>query len=302
LLAALALGVALHSCSSSGGGISGTGLVAGAISEFGSIIVADIEFDTTNAVVTIEGDPATVDDLKLGMFVYVRGRFDRGSMTGIAERVASDHLVLGPVESVGATSFTVLSQTVEADAQTVFDGTSLATLAVGDVVEVFGVADAQRGIRATRVQLPSSTAEFEVTGTVANLDVQAETFEIGALTVDFSNAILEDVPQSGLADGMLVEAETDTAPVGGLMAATGVELHTSPFEEGDAAEIEGLVTAVESADEFVVNATQRVRISDDTRFENGGRADVVLNARVDVEGSIAEDGTLLADEIEFEPN
>ena len=301
VLAALGAGALLYACSSSGGGISGTGLVAGAIEGFGSIIVNDIEFDTTNAVVTIEGDPATVEDLELGMFVFVRGRFDRDTMTGVADRIASDHLVLGPVEDVdvGTASFTALSQTVITDAATVFDGTTLAALQPGDVVEVFGVPDADLNIRATRVELVTGADEFEVTGTVANLDPDAQTFTLGALTVDFSGAIVEGAPPGGLANGLIVEAETSEAPVGDLMLAEGVEVRTNPFEDGDAAGIEGLVTAIESEQVFVVNATQRVLVTDETRFEGGDRDDIVLNARVDVEGVIANDGTLVAAEIEF---
>jgi hypothetical protein len=51
----LSIAVALWACS--GGGISGTAFVAGPLAAFGSIFVNGIEFDTSTAVVTIEGDP-----------------------------------------------------------------------------------------------------------------------------------------------------------------------------------------------------------------------------------------------------
>ena len=54
IMAAMATAAAaICACASSGGGISGTSLVIGPISGFGSIVVDDITFDTTNAVVTI---------------------------------------------------------------------------------------------------------------------------------------------------------------------------------------------------------------------------------------------------------
>jgi hypothetical protein len=309
VLAASVLGIAaaiatgISACASSGGGISGTGFVSGPIQGFGSIFVNGVELDTTDAVVTIEGDPATVDDLELGMFVFVRGRIDRSGTTGTAERIASDHLLLGPVEAVNVAggTFVSLSQLVITAPDTVFDGTSLATLETGEIVEVFGFPDADGAIRATRVALLDDADEFELTGTIENLDAEAETFQIGLLTVDFSEALIEEAPPEGLSNGLLVEVESEEAPVDDLMLAVGVEVRNAEFEfeEGDDAEVQGIITTVVSADEFVINRAQRVRIVEGTRFEGGTRADVALNARVEIEGALDRDGVLVAEEIEF---
>jgi hypothetical protein len=301
--AALALAVRLAACASSdGGGISGTAIVSGPISDFGSIVVNGIDFDTTNAEVTIEGDPATVEDLRLGMFVFVRGPVDRDTATGVAERVASDHVLLGPIEGIDVAggTFTSLSQLVITDAQTVLEPAVFADFAPDDVVEVFGVLDADGNIRATRVEQTDSD-EFELTGTVSDLDLDAETFRINLLTVDFSEALLEDLPPGGLADGLLVEVETDEAPQDDVMIATGVEARDPAllFEDGDEAELRGFVTAIVSESEFVLNASQRVFVTDETRFEGGTAADLVLNAEVDVEGPLEPDGSVTAVEIEF---
>ena len=80
-----------------------------------------------------------------------------------------------------------MSQLVVTDADTVFDQTTLATLTPGDVVEVFGVTDADSNIRATRVE---RKVDFEEFGSAHwhghEPRRRAETFEIGLLTVDFS--------------------------------------------------------------------------------------------------------------------
>jgi hypothetical protein len=298
-----AIAAAIWACASSGGGISGTSIVGGPIDQFGSILVNGIEFETTNAIVTIEGDPATVDDLRLGMFVFVRGPVDRDSGTGVADRVASDHLLEAPVDAVNAVdgTFVALSQLVITDASTVFDQVTLATLAPGDVVEVFGVRDADLSIRATRVERKQGVTEFEVTGTIQNVDTVEQTFAIGLLTVDFSDAVVENAPPTGLTDGLLVEVETEEAPVDDAVSAVGVEVidPNLGFEEGDDAEFLGFVTEIVSPSEFVLNTTQRVLVTDSTRFENGTRDDLVLNAEVEVEGPIDTTGAVTAEEIEF---
>jgi len=299
---AIATAALILACAS-GGGISGTSLVIGPIADFGSIVVDNITFDTTNAVVTIEGNTATVGDLKLGMYVFVRGPVDETNDTGVAERVASDHRLEGPVDAVNPAdgTFVALSQLVITDAETVFDQTTLATLAPEDVVEVFGVTDADASIRATRVERKTDFEEFELTGTITNLDSAAETFKIGILTVDFSGALVEGAPPEGLSNGLVVEVETDEQPVADLMIALGIEVPDPEllFEDGDGVDVNGFVTAIMSPTEFVLNNDQPVKISNSTRFENGTAADLILNAEVDVSGQRKRDGVLAAEEIEF---
>ena len=295
--------VSIAACAN-GGGISGTSIVAGPISALGSIFVNGIEFDTTNAVITFEGDPATEADLKRGMYVFVRGKVRRGAGTGEADRVASDHLLEGPVDAVntGDDTFVTFSQLVITDAQTVFENATIDTLVAGDVVEVFGVRDADDAIRATRVERKDDVDEFEITGKVEALDTNAMTFRFGLLTVDYSGAEIDDPEGVGLADGRIVEAETEDAPQNDLLVAISLEIHSEEFEfeEGDDAEISGIVTAIVSATEFVLNGTQRVLTDDRTRYENGDPADLVLNAVVEVEGELDVDGVLTATEVEFQ--
>jgi hypothetical protein len=57
-----------------GGGIGGTGIVFGAISGFGSVIVAGVEFDSSSAIVTLNGENVEETALALGMVVTVRGQ------------------------------------------------------------------------------------------------------------------------------------------------------------------------------------------------------------------------------------
>jgi hypothetical protein len=207
------------------------------------------------------------------------------------------------VEAVNAGdgTFVAMSQLVITDTATVFDGVTLATLVPGDVVEIFGVVDADVSIRATRVEKQDEFDAFELTGVITSFDATAQTFRFGLLTIDFSAAIIEGAPASGLADGLFVEAETDQAPVGDVLTAISIEVQDPRlgFEPGDKAEVQGFVTSVASATEFVLNATERVRINDRTTFKNGTRNDIVLNARLEASGDLRNDGTLVANEVEF---
>jgi len=289
--------------SSMGGGIAGTSSVLGAISGFGSIIVGGIEFDTSNAMITIEGDPVTESDLKLGMVAAVRGVVDRRSQRGTADVVTVNHLAEGPLDAVAASTGTLLllGQQVLSDTQTVFDPVPLAELEPDDVVEVNGFLDTGGRIRATRVERKVGDTDIELRGFIEDLDTEGSSFRIGGLVVEFSGALIEAAPATGLANGLFVEIEAEDRPVGGVFVAVGVEVidPTLMADEGDGLGVEGFVTQITSATEFVVNGAQRVRITSGTRFEGGDASDLALDRFVDVDGVADPDGVLAATEVEF---
>ena len=92
------------------GGIGGSGISQGPITEFGSIFVNDIEWELDGAEVEIDGvvEPGLSSDQDLsdlfnrGMVVRVEGTIDTSTEppTGQAERVFFDHGSGGPVSDV----------------------------------------------------------------------------------------------------------------------------------------------------------------------------------------------------------
>lgn len=302
LLLAVAAACSGGGGASIGGGIGGTSAVQGPITGFGSIFVGGIEFDTDGASVIIDGSPAAVTDLKLGMVATVRGEVERGTGRGVANSIVSDDLLQGPIETIdlAALSFTVLHQIVITDASTVFDPRALAALAPGDVVLVDGFLDAQGRVRATRVELRTSDIELEVKGFIQDLDPEAKTFRINALLVGFADALIERAPD-GLQNGLFVEIDADDPPVDGLLTATGVDVIDPVLmaDPGDGVKVEGFVTRIVSETEFVVGAGQIVRFDRRTRFENGGPENLAIDTQVDVTGVADGDGILQATEVEL---
>lgn len=296
----------LMSCASgSGGGITGSGIVIGPITGLGSIVVNGVTFDVDNATVSVNGSSATTSDLKLGMVVEVRGTIDAAAATGTATSVAYDRDLQGPVEAVDVAQSTivVLGQLVIVTNATVFDGTTLATLAVGDVIEVSGFVDAQGNVRATRIELEGDEEGVEIKGRIADLDPDAMTFRIGGQLVDYSQAQIENAPSGGLANDLYVEVKAQqSGSVGGVLFADEIDVKGTDFsgDEGEDVEIEGLVTRVISSTEFVLNQTRTVRINAQTKFDNGSAADIVVDAALTVEGVVGNDGVLVAEEIEFD--
>jgi hypothetical protein len=289
--------------SSMGGGIAGTSSVLGAISGFGSIIVGGVEFDTSAAVVTIEGDAAQASDLRLGMVATVRGVVAQNGRQGTAESIAVENLAEGPLQAIDVPGMTLrlLSQQVIADGATVFDPVSLEDLEVGETVDVAGFLDANGRIRATRIARKLEDREIELRGFVQMLDRASSTFRINELLVDFTDAIVEGAPPEGLRDGLIVEIEAETPPVDDVFVTTAIAVIDPSLmtEEGDGISVEGFVTEILSPTEFVVSGRQRVYITPETRFEGGDVTSLVLDAEVDIDGTAGADGVVIATEIEF---
>lgn len=311
-------GAALGACGGGGGGggttiggIGGSGgeggrdlVSVGSITGFGSVSVNGVRFDTTGTTFDIEGSTGSQDDLAVGDVVIIVGSLNEASdSTGVASEIRFDDQVDGPIASGSidtvAGRFVVLGQTVDLTADTSFDGSiepgSLEGLGNGDIVGVSGFRASDGSIRATRIEREAAGRPFEVIGLVNNLDSAAFTFEINALGVDYSGALIEDFGDGMLTEGSLVKVSGSAFGVGGALIATRVENKSDDVvrETGDRVELEGLITRFASASDFDV-AELAVTTNPQTVFDGGTAADLGLDVKVEIEGVIDAASVLVA--------
>lgn len=275
------LAATLYACGGGGGGSATTAAVTtaetqppesepaeiaqrslGVITRFGSIYVNGVEYDTSEAEIIIEGEPATEQELGVGMVVFVDGEVNEDGVTGTAVRVFADDEIEGPVSAIETAAdgdskqLTILGFDVIVErGATVFEDTTFDTIAVNDVVEVSGFPETGNNLRATRVEkkadFVAGETEIEIDGLVASLG--ATTFSLGDFTVDYETADLSQV-EGALADGMAVEVYGTL--VDSIITATRIESEddiSDRVEVDDEFEIEGTVTAFNSLADFVVN-------------------------------------------------
>ena len=295
---------------SNGGGVGGSGITFGKITGFGSVFVNGVEYETTNATITLDGIPGSETDLQIGMLVTIQGEVDSDGITGTAENIEFEDNLEGPIQSIdlATLTFIVLEHTVIVNDETVFnEEVSLLTLTVDNIVEVSGFFDASGAIRATHIRLVETdftpgVHEIEVKGTISTLDPIEMTFTLGDLMVDYTEAVLENIPGNELVNDLFVEVKSTREIINGVLFASAVigKEHDLPEDEGEWVELEGLINSVISSTDFEVNH-HRVRINTDTVFKNGTEADIALDVRVEVEGRWNADGVLIAHEIEFHP-
>ncbi len=321
IISILPIALALQACGSSSatdGGIGGTGVSVGEITKIGSITVNGVRFDTANAQVFVEGNLEGVGDnvvtnfLTEGLVVRAEGRINADGVSGTADRVYFNDNVEGPVaagsivsKGANAKQLVILGQTVTLDDRTKYEPADLFTaVADGNVLEVSGLMNPDGSILATHAERkadsPAVGDVYEVKGLIGSVNAGAGTFTINGLTVDYNGADISDLG-AGPTVGLNVEVKGTLN--GSVLEATVVEreAEVGDISNADEAEIEGFVTNV---DNFGTNGsftlgTIVVQTNGSTRYEGGLAVDILIGARLEVEGSLVN-GVLIADEISFE--
>jgi hypothetical protein len=227
--------------------------------------------------------------------------------------------MVGPVAAVdsAAAEITVLGQRVRVAATTRFDGLAgIGDLKVGDPVAVSGIPLAGGAVLATYVARAPADEPSEVAGKITSADSAALRFELGALTVDYSRAVLIEAPGGAPAANLVVEV-TGTLDKGVLVADHVRALPLLPGAFTAAAttltstEAAGAVTAsipTPSAVNFdgvitglVADALHfddlEVRLTPTTIVGGGTTDDLLVGARVVVEGRIQTLGRIEATRI-----
>src|SRR5262245_14765927 len=301
------------SCSGGGGGGTGmpsatTTVTSGAITGFGSVKLVGKEYGTQNTSFVIDGHPGSQNDLKVGMVVTVNGSLS-SSGTRTAATITQEDVVEGAIQAIPSTNdrIVVLGQTILIDNGTLFDnnipGQNIGGLNVGDLVEVNGFVKDKGLIIATLIEKKNPPATCQVKGIVENHNSGAQTFTIGGLTVNYSGAVINDMPNpAGKAwNDLLVEVKGSpcTQTVQPFIA-TKVKPEQINVANADEVEVEGAITLFNSPASFTVDGVPVITNSN-TIFEGGVAGDLALGVEVEVEGSLTN-GVLTAKEVSFRDN
>lgn len=241
-------------------GIGGTGITSGEITGFGSIFVNGVEFNTDDSQFEVDGKvyatqfEAIQAGLAVGMVARINGSTDAGGTTGIATSVVYDDEIEGPVVNLkdlggGRKSFEIFNQTVIIDEiNTFFKDTSFDMLAMTldiDIVEVSGFHAPNNEIFATFVEwqgiLVPGTSEVELSGTISNYNSVGMSFSLGSVTINFTSAVVIEVPGGTLDNGLEVEVE-GVYQAGGSILADEIEEKDDDFEnEIDHISLQGII-------------------------------------------------------------
>lgn len=281
---------------------------SGDITGFGSIIVNGIRYDTRNSNIQLNGNNSDESELAIGSIVTVTGEINSDGKTGTADTVIANINVLGPLQDVDAPkrTITVLGQTVKADESTSFEGSvastqlsleTLGILSTSDTIEVSGYTNLDGEIEATRIALLDSTTELIVTGRISGLNSVESKFMLNALPINYELASISGTLNNNA--NVRVKGITDA---GILRAATVTVLEPILGSAGSYIELSGLSEqSTIIPGEFSIDGVS-VLIKADTQFINsfGPVSSIAANEKLEVEGRINSEGSIVADRIIFE--
>jgi hypothetical protein len=187
-----------------------------------------------------------------------------------------------------------LGQSVIVDDQTRFENPNFDPIAVNNVLEVSGWPNADGQIRASYVAKVSDTPEPDteqvVKGNVTDRNAAQRSFRINQLMVDISE-ISDPLPAIGqlvIVNGILAD--------NGILVASGLTIEDElGTDDVDSLEIEGIVSQVSSATDFILGTTA-VQTDEATLFIGLTPDDIVLGAKLLVKGALTN-RQLLADEV-----
>lgn len=302
MLGAAGLGACGGGGDVAGVGQGGTGAFSvGPITGLGSIIVNGIRYDDSRASISSDDDSLSPGDLQLGMIVAVQGS-PVIDFKSTATRIVLGGELVGPISSISASSFVVLGQTVNVNTST-FYGPSisggLSGLAVGQVVEVHGIADTTPNKQtATFVALKPSPSEYRLQGRVTAHNVPDKTFSLGGLSMSYASTDADDVrivPDAGTLVRVRLQP---TSPAPAVWTVTRIRKPEDSFS-GFSGEVEfkGTITAFTSSRAFSVNdlpvdARSATLPADESGIEAG--------AFVEVKGTLTSGNRITATRISFE--
>ena len=289
---------------------STTAFSSGRISGFGSIIVNGIRFDDSTArVLDDEGVEHVRGELKLGMVTdVIAGAVTFDASTGLSNSKATEirygSEIKGPVQALNAAAgtFTVIGQNVKVDVATVFEDlpTGLASVQVGNLLEVYGFLDLSTGsYTATRIERKASLLSYKVVGNISALDTAAKTFTIGGATISYTSVVANALPV--LSNGLEVRATLQTIPKGNVWIASALAGNAPLVAEGAQTELEGYITDFVSTSNFKVAGVLVSASGSGLVFKNGNAAQLANGVAIEVEG-VTRAGVLAASQIDVKTN
>jgi hypothetical protein len=289
-----------------GVGSGGTGQMAssfstGPISGFGSVIVNGVKYDDSAAnVVDDIGAVRSLGQLSIGMVVEIEGTSDDSTGLGAARLIRIVSELKGPVGAIDAANgvLTVLGVSVRVLPATVWDDAGgLSSLKVGDPVEVYGFYDsAALAVRASRIEKRpiSEATTFKLRGPVTGLSIEAGTFRVGGLTIEFGSAA--SLPAK-LTDGTLVRMTGTNPPRAGVWRPERIATATTEFvSEVATVRLDGTISELQSAARFTLSG--RPVEAGSAAFTGGTAASLRAGVRVRVIGA-ASGGTIVARSVEI---
>jgi hypothetical protein len=275
----------------------------GTIDGFGSVIVNGIRFDSSKALVLVNGQTATEDDLRTGYQVTVTGSLvENGS--GIAEKIEFYPELVGEITEINTQKNEILVSDflVKVNSRTLYgNDDDLAGLKIGDKVQISGHQDNDQLITATRIDLDTglTTNFIQLSGEISNLNASLHQFTLANTLINYSGASLINIYGYQLNNKMRVTVKGVKNTNGQIQAQQIYNLNFDVNSDIQHLELEGHITRFTSATDFEVNGV-RCTTNSQTQYEFASSKNLKEDESVEISGKKDANGVLVISRVQFD--
>jgi hypothetical protein len=236
-------------------------VASGPLTGLGPLGVAGAQFNDTGTTVQLNilsARPSS--ELRLGMFADADGRIVPATAEGVASTAVAQSAFIGPVAAIDPArrSLQVLRSPVRADQNTLLENFErLEQLAVGDLVEVFGLRlPGAEGVLATRLIRREPSPSVELLGTISEVGTGSFTAQGVSVAFVSGGTDFSPAPPGGSTQfpaGTLVRVRGTYDAGAGVLTASLVVTGFAPARpEGKLVYLEGFILAQSAATRFQV--------------------------------------------------
>jgi hypothetical protein len=278
----------------------------GTIDGFGSVIVNGIRFDSSKALILVNGQAATEDDLRTGYQVTVTGTLGENG-SGVAEKIEFYPELIGEITQIDEekSQLLVSGRLVQINFRTLFgnsiESNDIDGLTIGDRVQISGHQNTGQLLTATRIDIDIElTANLiQLSGEISNLNESMHQFTLANTVIDYAGASLINIYGNRLNNRMRVTVKGAKGTMGEIQAQQIYGLNYDVDSDIQYLKIEGRITRFTSATDFEVNGI-RCTTNSQTQYEFAPATNLKEDASVEISGSKNSSGILVANRIQFD--
>lgn len=278
----------------------------GTIDGFGSVIVNGIRFDSSKALILVNGQAATEDDLRTGYQVTVTGTLGENG-SGVAEKIEFYPELIGEITQIDEekNQLLVSGRLVQINFRTLFgnsiESNDIDGLTIGDRVQISGHQNTGQLLTATRIDIDIDlTANLiQLSGEISNLNESMHQFTLANTVINYAGASLINIYGNRLNNRMRVTVKGTKGTMGEIQAQQIYGLNYDVDSDIQYLKIEGRITRFTSATDFEVNGI-RCTTNSQTQYEFAPATNLKEDASVEISGSKNSSGILIASRIQFD--
>lgn len=276
--------------------------VRGIVTHLDPFEVARVEFDVSAATVTIDEENGLFSDIALGQIVNIEAEQSNAETFAKAFTITTEETLHADnrerLNGRSNSRETVVGQTIVGTLDT-----PRWSSGSNPREKIDGLRLENGNIIVTHIRSGGDeSSDFEIHGTIADLDAIGATFRINNQEISYASVISEDFPENRAPEnGDLIEVHGLEFEEDGTLIATRLEFEGDDdifanSSQGEIGAVYGFVTNLTSPDSFYVNGVN-IWTTPTTLFEGVDADALELNTPVSILGTFNADGTLIAETI-----